>query len=343
MILSKKYKEQMDSVFMSEEVKNRILHNTINSDKQFVIKKNNKNRLYKRSMGTLVACLSILICINLRGFFLKIFGLENNKNTKNIEMKHNEDLNNNTEKTNADSKDLNKNTKKDTIKNESNSPSNVKNEDIKNNDKSNSPLIKNSDSKNNIIEIPEKEISEANESLNENIEKHDNNKETAKSKEVDTSENSSEKNDEISVASYDAELERSMLKEEASNIKQVNTIEDAENEVGFKFKTLKNIPEGFNIDNISVISNNTVKIDYKTAENELTFTIENNAENKPEEYTIYPFEKKININEISVAVKGYDNNLINESSWTDENASYSIYSPNGINENDLIDMIKSIN
>ena len=61
MILSKKYKEQMDSVFMSEEVKNRILHNTINSDKQFVIKKNNKNRLYKRSMGTLVACLSILI------------------------------------------------------------------------------------------------------------------------------------------------------------------------------------------------------------------------------------------------------------------------------------------
>ena len=210
-------------------------------------------------------------------------------------------------------------------------------------DRSNSPLIKNSDSKNNIIEIPEKEISEANESLNENIEKHDNNKETAKSKEVDTSENSSEKNDEISVASYDAGLERSMLKEEASNIKQVNTIEDAENEVGFKFKTLKNIPEGFNIDNISVISNNTVKIDYKTAENELTFTIENNAENKPEEYTIYPFEKKININEISVAVKGYDNNLINESSWTDENASYSIYSPNGINENDLIDMIKSIN
>ena len=49
MILSKKYKEQMDSVFMSEEVKNRILHNTINSDKQFVIKKNNKKQRTKKN------------------------------------------------------------------------------------------------------------------------------------------------------------------------------------------------------------------------------------------------------------------------------------------------------
>ena len=342
MILSKKYKEQMDSVFMSEEVKNRILYNILNSDKQLVIKKNYKNILYKRYMGTLVACLSILICINLRGFFLKIFGFENNKNINNIEMNSNDDLNNNTEETKKDMEDLNKDIKEDNIKNESNSSSIIQKEDMKNNDKLNSPLIKNPDSKNNIIELPEKEICEANEPLNEDIEKHDNNNETAKGKEIETIKNSSAKNDEISAASFDMGLAKSMLKEESSNIKQVNTIEEAQSEVGFKFKTLKKVPKGFDIDNISVISNGVVKIDYKNDENILSFTIESNAENKPKEYNMYPFENNININEITVTVKGYDNNLINEASWNDENTSYSIYNINGINESDLNDMINNI-
>lgn len=342
MILSNKYKEQLDSIVMSEEMKNRILHNTLNADKQLISKKYNKNRLYKRSMGALVACLSILICINLKGFFLKIFGFENNKNTNNIEMKNNDDLNNNKEDAKKDMEDLNNDVKKDNIKNESNSSSIIQKEDVKDNDKSNSHLIKNSDSKNNIIELPEKEICEANESLNENIEKHDNNNETAKSEEIDTPKNSSSKNDEIAAASYDMRLSKSILKEEAPNIKQVNTIEEAKNEAGFKFKTLKNVPKGFDIDNISVIPNNVVKIGYKNDENTLSFTIENNTENKLEEYKTYQFEKNININEITVTVKGYDNNLINEASWNDENASYSICNPNGINESDLSDMIGNI-
>ncbi len=137
-------------------------------------------------------------------------------------------------------------------------------------------------------------------------------------------------------------LSKSILKEEAPNIKQVNTIEEAKNEAGFKFKTLKNVPKGFDIDNISVIPNNVVKIGYKNDENTLSFTIENNTENKLEEYKTYQFEKNININEITVTVKGYDNNLINEASWNDENASYSICNPNGINESDLSDMIGNI-
>lgn len=342
MILSNKYKEQMDSIVMSQEMKNRILHNTLNADKQLINKKYNKNRFYKRSMGALVACLSILICINLRGFFLKIFGFENNKNTNNIEMKNNDDLNNNKEDAKKDMEYLNKDVKKDNIKNESNSSSIIQKEDVKNNDKSNSPLIKNSDSKNNIIELPEKEICEANESLNENIEKHDNNNETAKSEEIDTPENISSKNDEIAAASYDIRLSKSILKEEASNIKHVNTIEEAKNEAGFKFKTLKNVPKGFDIDNISVTPNDVVKIDYKNDENTLSFIVENNTENKPEEYNMYPFEKNININEITVTVKGYDNNFINEANWNDDNATYSIYNINGINESDLSDMIINI-
>lgn len=349
MILSRKYKEQMDSIFMTKDVKKRILHNTLNSDKQHISEKNNKNsRPYKRYMGALVACLSILICINLRGFFLKLFSLDNNKNTNNIEMKHNEDVND--KKDTVDNNlSLYKNTReinKSNIEDKSNSHAKDESKYINNDAKNNSMLNEDSDFKNKIIELPEKEISEANEALNENIEKSENNQETEKIKIMNHSDNSSSKNDGISTASHDGELldnnQKSILREISPNIKQVSTVEDAEKDAGFKFKLLKIIPEGFDIYNISVIPNNMVKIDYKNEENILSYTIENNMENTFKESSLYPFEKNININDISVNMIGDNNNLIYEARWNDNNVLYSIYNSNGINENDLNEIIKNI-
>lgn len=343
MILSKKYKDQMDKIIMSENMKKRILNNVLEIDKQknkFV--KKNKNIVYKRSMGLLAACCTIIICINFNKLFSKIFKLEH-VNSKQIEI---------SEDKNSSSNKKEKNT---TIENEYKSirdgNNNVKKESESSNNSHNEKSIsksfeENLNSKNTISNVSEIEISKDTDSLNKNIKRNNSiNKETSKSIIAEDSDtNSSVSNEGISVTSSDMGLTndklRSVSSDEISKIKQVNTMEEAQNEVDFKFKCIQTLPEGYDINNINVIPQELVQIEYGNGENTINFKIQ--TESIVENYNTYPFEKNININGETIELKGYDDKLVHSASWNSENISYSISSSSGIEYDTLKSIINSI-
>lgn len=346
MILSKKYKDEMDLIIMDEEAKKRILHNTLNLDKQFItFVETNKNRMFKRVMGTLVACLSILVCLNLRVFFFKIFSLESNKqNDNNIEMKHNEHLHDDKEKIVITNTELDTKSRTENKKIKDNTSSSTENI----NNKNDSSSTKNQNSKNDAGNSSKQESYEKDKYLTNNIKNPSVKEDINKNETAIYSENNHINNTEVSTASYDIGLndsglqKRITIEQDPLEIKQFTTIEEAENNAEFEFKSFTKIPLEFNIFNISVIPQKSVQIDYKNSKNIMTFLVKKNNSYELESYNLYDYERIININKTNIILKGYDNNLINNASWNDGNNLYSISFQNPIDESDLNDIINSI-
>lgn len=124
-------------------------------------------------------------------------------------------------------------------------------------------------------------------------------------------------------------------------IKEYKTLEEAEDAVKFKISTIKSMPKGFNIDNLSVISNEIIEITYENSEQDvINFRAGKEIENISGDYNIYKVENTVNINSMSVELRG-NNNKINLAAWKKGEISYSIYSMNGSDGEEILNMIRS--
>ena len=80
MILSKKYKEELDKIVMNDEMKKRILSNVLNNNLEVkrtipIVKKNVK---LKRNMQLVAACFTVAVCLSVFKNYPEFFKIENN-------------------------------------------------------------------------------------------------------------------------------------------------------------------------------------------------------------------------------------------------------------------------
>lgn len=127
-----------------------------------------------------------------------------------------------------------------------------------------------------------------------------------------------------------------------SPIEEYKTINEAEEVLGFDFKVPNMLPNNCcNLENISVISNTILQLTYTGDKNTIVIRVAKTNENISGDFAQYSSEKKVEINNLNVVLKGSDD-IINNAVWYDNDTSYSIYSKSGITQKDITLIIENI-
>jgi AAA ATPase containing von Willebrand factor type A (vWA) domain len=342
MILSKKYKEELDKIVMNDEMKKRILSNVLknNIEVKSTIPVNKKNVRLKRNMQLVAACFTVAVCLSVYKNYPEFFKIENNnlKQNQEIEKSIDKDSNLENEKESEIYGDNEDNTtNNDSIKNNEPINSAGKNEENSNN---NSSENKGDDKNKKSVEDIQKEqvIDNSNSGIaaKTNPEIQTNNEKAAdnnlKVTATNQDENANKEND---------ELGNTPMVTNGYFSRDYKTLEEAEKAVNFKINPVKVLPQGFNINNINVISNEIIQINYSSGEKDFSFRAGKQIENLSGDYNEYKINKSFKVNDVNINLKGNKDKIINLVTWEKGGISYSISSRNGVEEETLLNMIKS--
>lgn len=101
------------------------------------------------------------------------------------------------------------------------------------------------------------------------------------------------------------------------------------------------LPEGYNIDEITVMDNNFLQIVYKNDKDEtIRYRIAKSSEDISGDYNTYANEKRVTIGNYEVTVRGNEN--ISGAIWSSDDISYSILSDKELSEKEINNIIQSL-
>nr|WP_209702028.1 stalk domain-containing protein [Clostridium algifaecis] len=126
-----------------------------------------------------------------------------------------------------------------------------------------------------------------------------------------------------------------------SPIKEFNTIQEAEKSLKFKTVVPKEIASQFKIKFISTISNELFQICYSDGKNDILFRMGQGIDKLDGDYNVYKFNETTQVNGTNVNLKGNNSSLINLATWKINDISYSISVKNGMENDNIIKIIKS--
>lgn len=122
---------------------------------------------------------------------------------------------------------------------------------------------------------------------------------------------------------------------------EYETIDEAIKVLGFDFNALVAIPEDYELSNIFVIDKTLVEINYSNNDNEISLRAGQANYDISGNYNNYSQKKVLKISDNDVTIKS-DNDKIYLVSWKIGDVSYSMTIKNGLNENDLINILKQL-
>lgn len=118
-----------------------------------------------------------------------------------------------------------------------------------------------------------------------------------------------------------------------------DTLEEAETAVGFTVPLL-NLPEGAQLDHVSVIAGNLVQLDYLNGENTFRYRVAKGEEDISGDYTAYEATGTHTIGDLEVTVKQQDG-LTRLALWTSGEFTFSLSFPDGIDGETLEQLFAS--
>ncbi|GAA0076934.1 hypothetical protein UT300005_13120 [Clostridium sp. CTA-5] len=330
--MSKKYKDVMNKIIMDEDMKNRILSNVndMNGKEEKVEVKRISSRLFN-NIAMYAACFAIILCGITNNSFMKFlkFG---ESNLQQMNVSQNTDLTERTE----NSEEV-KNDNLESRERKENGKENVNSTNI------DSSLIKDDgDNQTKQSDVNEGVNQEGNQSKLPSDNERFNQKGTNPQNNLVDNENikntpySSPETKKQTNAS--GQLVRTILDE-----RNFESLEELKKSIDFELGIPKKLPPNFKIGTISYIGNSVVSITYsnKSDNNSINFRTSKKDKDISGDYNQYKLEKTINFDEINISLSG-DKNLINLAKWNKDNISYSILTENGLGEDEILDMVKSI-
>lgn len=121
-----------------------------------------------------------------------------------------------------------------------------------------------------------------------------------------------------------------------------STLDEARKAVGFTFAVPATLPDGYQMKDITVISNSLAKISYSKGDNHIAYrTAKGNADISGD-YNVYDKVKPITVGNTKITVKGKGDS-INLATWTKDGTSFSLSFDVPINEKTLSTIIEGIN
>lgn len=110
-------------------------------------------------------------------------------------------------------------------------------------------------------------------------------------------------------------------------------------EAGYDFKIPFYIPQGYEMSDTSLMFGSMVQILYEKGENRLIYRTDNTNEDISGDYNVYENTEEEKIGGADVTIKGNDDKY-NSAVWNDTNA-YSVYSDEGLDKSEMIKIIES--
>lgn len=124
-------------------------------------------------------------------------------------------------------------------------------------------------------------------------------------------------------------------------IVEYEDINSAEKAIGYDFSLPEYLPEGFSQQEIFIIDNEIVSIDYVSDTTNINYRTSQGSKDNSGDFTIYNNEKIIDIKGLNITIRGNDEK-INLAIWQDNSQSFSISTKDGLLESEIIKIIESI-
>ena len=375
MILNKKYKEEINKIVMNDHMKKRILQNVLatnennnspekNMKVKTTIPKVKKYNNHKRNMQMVAACFAVVLCLSVVKNYPMLFKPVPNDLAKKETAESHEDENNDLKTSddneyvyNKDSKEIPSNIDKENQDlDQNNNNYNDGNDYLKEENDKRLKTGQEEKDKNNVqwnssLEVQksqtsqnnnDKPIENSNISSKTKIEEDINNKENKiptsteqKIKDGDIKQNRMlENNTDNSVLSASVPTEKDL-----NYTQEYKTLEEAEKALNLTINPLKILPEGFKMENISVIGNEIIQINYNDGNSNITFRAGKIIDNISGDYNGYQVKDTIRVNGINVNLEGNKSKEYNSAVWEMDGMSYSISAENGMDEKTILDMI----
>ncbi|ABR34851.1 hypothetical protein [Clostridium beijerinckii] len=379
MILSNKYKEELNKIVMNDDMKKRILQNVLaenkkdnNEEKEIKVKTTMpKVKKYnaKRNMQMAAACGAILICLSVAKSYPMLFKHPSNDLEQNEVEENHEDKNNDLKSSddselvyNNDSKEASDNDHKEDIAVDQNNTNNNKSDNNYNNGSSHvNKNINNAskaaqEGKDNLQsnsgseekkrqtsgDNDNKSIENSNTSSKTNHKDDINNKESKNPTSTDQKASPEDvKENKISGDNTDDSVSSTpvAMDKDVSYSQEYKTLDEAEKALNLKVSQLKTLPTGFKVESVSVISNELIQVDYNNGNSNMIFRAGKSTDNISGDYNTYHVKTTVKVNGIDVTLQGNKNEEYNLATWKKDDMSYSISTEDGINEKTMLDMI----
>lgn len=379
MILSNKYKEELNKIVMNDDMKKRILQNVLdenkkdnNEEKEIKVKTTMpKVKKYnaKRNMQMAAACGAILICLSVAKSYPMLFKHPSNDLEQNEVEENHEDKNNDLKSSddselvyNNDSKEASDNDHKEDIAVDQNNTNNNKSDNNYNNGSSHvNKNINNAskaaqEGKDNLQsnsgsdekkrqtsgDNDNKSIENSNTSSKTNHKDDINNKESKNPTSTDQKASPEDvKENKISGDNTDDSVSSTpvAMDKDVSYSQEYKTLDEAEKALNLKVSQLKTLPTGFKVESVSVISNELIQVDYNNGNSNMVFRAGKSTDNISGDYNTYQVKTTVKVNGIDVTLQGNKNEEYNLATWKKDDISYSISTEDGINEKTMLDMI----
>lgn len=123
-------------------------------------------------------------------------------------------------------------------------------------------------------------------------------------------------------------------------IVEYKTVDEAKKAVKFAVSIPTAIPSGYELEYVSVISNEIFQLTFKNGENEICYRTAEGKDDISGDYNIYSNTKTLKINNLEITAKGNDD--LSNAVWCSGDLTYSIYANKALTEKELTDIIANI-
>lgn len=120
---------------------------------------------------------------------------------------------------------------------------------------------------------------------------------------------------------------------------EYKTVDEAQKVLPFSAVVPSNV-KGYELENVSVMSNEMLQLIYENDDKELTYRMEKGSDDISGDYNVYKDIKTVKVGDIEVKVRKSEETM--SAIWTNGDLTFSLYSDGNLTEKDMTDIISSI-
>lgn len=120
---------------------------------------------------------------------------------------------------------------------------------------------------------------------------------------------------------------------------EYKTVDEAQKVLPFSAVVPSNV-KGYELKNVSVMSNEMLQLIYKNGDEEITYRVEKGGDDISGDYNEYKDIKTVKVGDVEVKVRKSEETM--STIWTNGDLTFSLYSNGNLTEKDITDIISSI-
>ena len=120
---------------------------------------------------------------------------------------------------------------------------------------------------------------------------------------------------------------------------EYKTVDEAQKVLPFSAVVPSNV-KGYELKNVSVMSNEMLQLIYKNGDKEITYRVEKGSDDISGDYNEYKDIKTVKVGDVEVKVRKSEETM--STIWTNGDLTFSLYSNGNLTEKDITDIISSI-